>query len=279
MRVNPEEIAFASELLAIGEGRHPIHEDLGEYKIQLHDDYLLQENTIDALCNFVWEDFDTNKNTVTWLSSRAVLCPTNKEAEEINNYMMERFPGTAKTYKSADKVLDEDLKRQYPQEFLNTLTPSGMAPHNLTLKPMCPIMLLRNMDPTNGHCNGTRYYTNSLHDHVIEATIATGVHAGKRLFIPRIPMRPSDNIFPFQMERRQFPVKMCFAMSANKSQGQTLSRIGIYLTQDFFSHGQLYVAMSRVQNKKNIKIVTFNGQFPDKEGTYTDNVVYKEILN
>ena len=278
MRVNPHEVEFAQELLTIGEGRHSLHEDLGEYKIQLHEEYLLTHNTIDALCDFVWEDFDNSHNSPEWLSTRAVLCPTNKEAEDVNNHMMAKFPGVARTYKSADRILDEDLKHQYPEEFLNTLTPSGMAPHNLTLKPKCQIMLLRNIDPANGHCNGTRYYINSLHDHVIEATIATGVHAGKRLFIPRIPMRPSDNIFPFQMERRQFPIKVCFGMSANKSQGQTLSRIGLYLTQDFFSHGQLYVAMSRVQNKNNLKIVILNGQFAGKDGMYTDNVVYKEIL-
>ena len=118
-----------------------------------------------------------------------------------------------------------------------------------------------------------------MHDHVLEAQVATGVHAGKVLFIPRIPLRPSDSIFPFNMERRQFPTKICFGMSSNKSQGQTLSRVGIYQCQDFFTHGQLYVAMSRVRQKFNLRIVKKNGKYPRRQGLYTDNVVYPEILS
>ena len=105
-------------------------------------------------------------------------------------------------------------------------------------------MLLRNLDPVNGHCNGTRYVIEHLHDHIIDATIACGPHAGKRIFVPIIPMIPSDNIFPFHMKRKQFPVRPAFAITSNKAQGQTLSHVGIYLKQGFFSHGQLYVAMS-----------------------------------
>ena len=140
-------------------------------------------------------------------------------------------------------------------------------------------MLLRNLDPARGHCNGTRYVITKMHDHVLEAVVATGVYAGTHIFIPRIPVSPSDLIFPFRMQRRQFPVRPCFAMTANKAQGQTLSRIGIYLPKDFFSHGQLYVAMSRVGNRDNVKILTRNGSFPGYEATFTDNVVYREILS
>ena len=100
-------------------------------------------------------------------------------------------------------------------------------------------MLLRNLDPANGHCNGTRYIVDQLNEHIIDATDACGPHVEKRLFIPRIPLWPSDNTLPFQMTRKKFPVRPSFAIIANKAQGQTLKKIGIYLNQEFFSHGQL----------------------------------------
>jgi len=80
------------------------------------------------------------------------------------------------------------------------------------------------------------------------------------------------------MQRRQFPIRLSFAMTANKAQGQTLKRVGIYLQKDFFSHGQLYVAMSRVSSFDDIKLLTNNGSFDGHDGTYTDNVVYREVL-
>ena len=132
-------------------------------------------------------------------------------------------------------------------------------------------MLLRNLDPVNGHCNGTRYVIEHLHDHIIDATIACGAHAGKRIFVPVIPMIPSENIFPVHMKRKQLPVRPAFAITSNKAQGQTLSHVDICLKQGFFSHGELYVVMSRVGSKDSLKI------YSDHE-VYTSNVVYKEVL-
>ena len=129
----------------------------------------------------------------------------------------------------------------------------------LQLKKHRIIMLLRNLDPVNGHCNQIQYVIEHLHDHIIDATIACGPHAGKRIFVPIIPMIPSDNIFRFHMKRKQFPVRHAFAITSNKAQGQTLSHVGIYLKQAFFSHGQLYVAMSRVGSKDSLKIYSGHG--------------------
>ena len=66
-------------------------------------------------------------------------------------------------------------------------------------------------------------------------------------------------------------------MTANKAQGQTLSRVGIYLATDFFSHGQLYVALSRCGDPSSIKILKRRENNSDVRTV--KNIVYKAVLN
>jgi ATP-dependent exoDNAse (exonuclease V) alpha subunit len=73
------------------------------------------------------------------------------------------------------------------------------------------------------------------------------------------------------MKRRQFPITLAFAMTINKRQGQTFDRVGLLLTSQVFSHGQLYVAMSRVRRSDALKILS-------SDPTTAKNVVYKEVL-
>ena len=165
-------------------------------------------------------------------------------------------------YHSFDSAVD-DPHNYYPSEFLNSLTPNGMPPHVLKLKLGCPVILLRNIDPANGLCNGTRLVVRGFQRNTIDAEIVVGQHAGKRVFLPRIPLCPSDDkMFPFQFKRKQFPIRLSFAMTINKSQGQTILNIGVYIPAPVFSHGQLYVAMSRATSRTNIKILALP---PDAE--------------
>lgn len=83
----------------------------------------------------------------------------------------------------------------------------------------------------------------------------------------------SENDYPFTFKRRQFPIKLAFVMTINKSQGQSFKKIGLHLYRDVFSHGHFYVATSRVRSKTGLKIYTGG-----KELNNVKNFVYKEVL-
>lgn len=163
-------------------------------------------------------------------------------------------------------------------EFLNTLNPSGSPPHQLSLKEGMPLMLLRNLDNMRGLANGTRLVCRRFYHRLIEAEVVTGPRKGDWVLLPRIVFDSNDLDTPFKLRRRQFPVRPAFAMTINKSQGQTMQSVGLYLPQNVFSHGQLYVAFSRVGSPQHISVCAEQGCFPGVEGVYTRNVVYRDIL-
>lgn len=113
-------------------------------------------------------------------------------------------------------------------------------------------------------CNGTRLVVKKLHNHLIEATILVGPHKGEDVFIPRIRLQPDGLVFDFQ--RKQFPVRLSYAMTINKSQGLTLKVVGIDLSEQPFSHGQL----SRVGSPSNLFVLTSDSK--------AKNVVYRSVL-
>ncbi|KAG4912134.1 hypothetical protein JHK84_052605 [Glycine max] len=138
-------------------------------------------------------------------------------------------------------------------------------------------MLLRNLDQTQGLCNGTRLIITRLAKHVIAAEIISGKNSGHMVYIPRMSMSPPQSPWPFKLLRRQFPIMLSYAMTINKSQGQSLSTVGLYFPKPVFSHGQLYVALSRVKTKKGLKILIHDKDQTNM--TSTTNVVFKEVFN
>ncbi|XP_054723053.1 ATP-dependent DNA helicase PIF1-like [Uloborus diversus] len=223
--------------------------------------------THEELMTVVFPNLEVKFKDHPWLCERAILCPKNEDVTITNDTLLTRLPGPLRTYKSIDTVYEKDEVVNYPTEFLNSLEISGIPQHKLNLKEGAPIMLLRNLDPPN-LCNGTRMSIKKLHNNIIEATVLTGPAAGTDVLIPRIPIIPSD--IPFQFKRLQFPIRLSFAITINKAQGQTLKVVGVDLRTPCFSHGQLYVACSRVGCRDNLNILCTEGK--------TTNVVYPEAL-
>ncbi|XP_026436677.1 ATP-dependent DNA helicase PIF1-like [Papaver somniferum] len=212
------------------------------------------------------------------MSQRALITPKNDVVEKLNQKVIEIFPGAEVVYHSFDTVTD-DPKNLWTEDFLNTIAPGGLPPHKLILKIGAPIILLRNLDPKCGLCNGTRLLCRILFTNFIDAEIVTGSCTGMRVLIRRIPMEPpKDSKLPFKLTRKQFPVPTSFALTVNKSQGQTIPHVGVYLQEHVFSHGQLYVALSRGVSRTTTKVLVKNGALPDIAGTYIRNVVFQDVL-
>ena len=223
---------FVDYLLRIDNGTEEAFE--GDY-VWLPDDILihnpLEDDSIYILIDQVFPNLVANCTSASYMSEGAILSTRNEHVDAVNALMIDRFPGKQKIFYSFDSV-DDDSRNNYPLDFLNSITPNGLPPHELKVKKNCPVILLRNLDPHNGLCNGTRLVVRGFQNNSIDAEIVNGQHAGKRVFIPRIPMSPSEDLtLPFKFKRKQFPIRLSFAMTINKAQGQTIPNVGIYLPE------------------------------------------------
>jgi ATP-dependent DNA helicase PIF1 len=202
----------------------------------------------------------------------------NDYVDEINARMIDRFLGKAMVFYSFDLV-DNDECNKYPQDFLNFITPNGLPPHELRIKINYPLILLHNLDPRSGLCNVTRLVVGAVNKHIIDAEIVNGTHARDRVFIPRISMSLSKDLsLPFKFKRKQFLVCLSFMMTINKAQGQTLPNVGVYLSEPVFSHGQLYVALSRGVSRGSTWVLYKPSNEVDPKGNSTRNLVYTDVL-
>lgn len=195
--------------------------------------------------------------------------------------LLKKIPGELVSYFSVDSAedfggTDDDMHSAFPIEYLNSINIPGLPLHELKLKVGVVVMLMRNSNQTLGLCNGTRMIVTKCLKFCVECEVICGSFVGTRHFIPRMELSPSDTRMPFKLVRKQMPLQLCYVMKINKSQGQSLQIVGLFLPKSVFTHGQFYVAISLVTCPRGLKIF-----IDDDSGLPTNrtlNVVYKEVF-
>ena len=266
VRVAPDQLRWSEFLLSVGEGRVnsavPIPPEVRRVR------------TLEELVREIYGDFEDSEGNLT---AKTILTPLNDDVARVNNMVLDKFPGGVMEYHSADMIPPGEVDNisLYPTEFLNSIDMASLPLHKLRLKIGCVVILLRNLNTTLGLCNGTRLRVDAFFPTLLQVTvISQGAYYGKSHLLPRISLYPSQSKLPFSFKRLQFPVRLAFAMTVNKAQGQTLDAVGLYLSKPLFAHGQLYVALSRTRSGP-AGIVYCD---EDAGANTIDNIVYNEVF-
>nr|CAD2198835.1 unnamed protein product [Meloidogyne enterolobii] len=272
MRQGQNEIQFTDWLRKIGNG-------------ELNKEVEIESRNIvgsrQELMNFVTDNGQALSNPKE-LINRLILAPHNDTVDVINEDMLKKITTKEKIYLSTDESNVDESPMDIDEcendiEALNLLNPASIPPHRLHLKEGCIVILLKNLAVTRGLVNGTRMIVKELGDNILKVEVVTGSVAGSgniiclsRVWCDYEDKEPDGVKF----RRLQFPVRLAYAMTIMKAQGQTATRVGLDLTHQVFGHGNLYTALSRVRTADSFKV--FAPHVTEKEKT--KNKMIKNVV-
>ena len=205
---SPDMQQFANWLLQVGAGTHL--DNTG--RILIPENMICPDNEIDSLIDNIYPGIRLGDKEDQYFLDRSILACKNDIVMHLNSKILELFPGDEHMLLGADSVEFDDPgmneHQPYAPEYLNSLVSSALPLAHLKLKVGCPVMLLRNMDPLNGLCNGTRLRISEIRTKVLKCSIISGdtKFVEKVVVIPRITLAPTAEDLLIPLRRRQFPV-------------------------------------------------------------------------
>ena len=178
-----------------------------------------------------------------------ILAMTLDQCAAINSAAFERIAGLESIAVASDDSRSCQSPELYPSEYLASLNFGGVPPAILKFKPQARFMIIKNFMPPDV-CNGVLCELICWSKFNVQVKLLTGPGKGRIVMMPRchFSVNERESGLPFQLRRWQFPIVPAYAVTIHKSQGQTLSRVGLVIEADAFAHGLIYVALSRVSS-------------------------------
>jgi hypothetical protein len=212
---------------------------------------------------------------------RQWICPTNRLVNEVNGHIqnwrseMAEYLGTVYATTNLITPLPESPGLSICQQidFIEKLDTPDLPMHAITFFRGDAFVLLRNIDTRSGMAKGRRCFALALLHRAVVVKFDDGVERT----LTRIPMEKVTNGMKFQ--RWQIPLKLVFAGTVHRAQGTTLSRSVVDCRSNFWEHGQLYVALSRVRDPHNLCILLDAGRAENQIKLHVDKDVVRVVEN
>ena len=280
------DIPYAKIVLAVGEGgiepvtlsdgstviplKHTSKDSAGSKHVCQINGTTNFEDLIQAVYPYILQG---DHNTV---GDRGILAPTNDSIDQINEYILDVLPGDAQHEKSSNRLVADDSENMpVSVEYLNTANVPGTPPHDLQLKIGALVTFIRNINFDSGLVDGKKGVVRGLSATFVDVDVIDEVFPIVK--IPSICFETQVGHKGITFHRHQFPLRLCYAMTINKSQGQTLQKVGLDLRYDVFTHGQLYVALSRTTSRENIMCLVKTNRLIDNVPPVA-NLVFREFI-
>ena len=237
----------------------------------------------DDLIRFVYPDLRALCSTPHMYAGHAIMCTTNARVNEFNDAIVDAMdPANVATLRSYDRIDTNEAGADLHGEVLDMLGHRpGVPPHTLRLFPGAMCMIMRNMDVKRRLVNSTKCVVESIDRNVVAVRLVGAPHTGDPILVPRICFKQRLNRYDQRspdVTRMQFPLQLCYAITLNKSQGQTLKCVGLDLRDDSFSHGHTYVGFGRVRDRGSIMILVRDHRVNGANEAFVVNVVYGTLM-
>lgn len=211
-------------------------------------------------------------------NNKIILTLTNSTEKSMNRLCLNMMQGNTYKFDSMDSVRKMDYskpsKQFHSMNYFNPILPNDFTPARIELKLGCPVVLKRwhkDLQP------GTRLIVmQCIGNRAIRGMVINGPFMNQTREIGRMKHVVRLTNQNLEYRRYQLPVSVCFALTVHKAQGLNFTHVGLALSQPVFSHGQLYMALSRVNNLEQMKIHVYNSKKQSYESV--QNVVCHKVI-